>query len=260
MEGRLDLRAGQAFQHASHHAQVHPGLTGSRQKLIIFAHAPVAAYPSERAFYDPAPRQHLEPRCPGGWFLLLLPPASTSSWLLHNLQSPAEGLPHPGLERTQIGAIGPDEFQARQPGLEVQQEPLGALAVLETDGMNDYFVHQAQGINQQMAFAAGELLGPVVPMRAAAPGRFDRLASDDRGTGRRLSPDLPPQPFAPRGVNLLPRAVQAPFAEIGRDRGPGAVITRQQAPLAAAAQHMEDAVEDHTHVDGAWVPTRLGGR
>ncbi len=226
MEGRLDLRVGQAFEHETGHAQVHPGLTGSRQKLIVLTHAPIAPNPGDGPLDHPPARQDLETRRSGWRLLVLFHPTSSPAKPLHYLQSPAERLPYPVLQRTPVSAISPNQFQARQRLLEGKQKPPGALAVLEISGVNDHLEEQPQGVNEQVALACRERLGSIVAVRRAAPGGSDRLASDDRRTGRGLPPDLLPQPFAPRGVNPLPGAVQTPFAEIGRDGGPGAVITR----------------------------------
>ncbi|HEU5438034.1 MAG TPA: hypothetical protein VFU88_01995, partial [Ktedonobacterales bacterium] len=38
---------------------------------------------------------------------------------------PAKRLPQPGLQWPEVGAVGPDQFQARQGGRERQQEPCG---------------------------------------------------------------------------------------------------------------------------------------
>jgi hypothetical protein len=40
-----------------------------------------------------------------------------------------------------------------------------------------------------MAFAAGELLGSIVAVRAAALGRLDRLAAYDRCVGGGVAPE-----------------------------------------------------------------------
>jgi hypothetical protein len=45
---------------------------------------------------------------------------------------------------------------------------------------------QAQGIDQQVAFAAGELFASIIAMQATSLGGFDRLTIDNGGTGRRL--------------------------------------------------------------------------
>ncbi len=104
--------------------------------------------------------------------------------------------------------------------------------------MDHDFEYQPQGVHQQMAFAPRQLLGPIVAMRAAPFGRFDRLAIHDGGAGRRLSPGLPSHPFAQRSVDALPSAVLVPFAEIGIDGGTPMLLGGHHSQLLQHAQHV----------------------
>src|SRR6185437_15285527 len=83
----------------------------------------------------------------------------------HYLEAPAKRLPDPGLQRPGVGAIRPDQLQARQGGLEVVQQPGGASAIRNIGWMRDDSEHQTKGIDQQVALAAGELLAPIVTVR-----------------------------------------------------------------------------------------------
>jgi hypothetical protein len=69
---------------------------------------------------------------------------------------------------------------------------------------------QAEGIDQEMAFPSGELLGPIIAMRATPFGGPDRLTVDDGRAGRRLAPALTPQSAAQDGMDVFPDALDSP--------------------------------------------------
>jgi hypothetical protein len=56
MEGRLDLRVCQVFEHQPHHAEEDPRLTGRGQEFVVFAQPSIASDPRQRALDDPAVR------------------------------------------------------------------------------------------------------------------------------------------------------------------------------------------------------------
>jgi hypothetical protein len=70
------------------------------------------------------------------------------------------------------------------------QEARGAGAVLDIGGMDQRLDDQSQRIDEQMAFAPRELLGPIIAVRTTALGRLDRLTVEDSGARRRQSPSL----------------------------------------------------------------------
>src|SRR5262249_31973098 len=75
-------------------------------------------------------------------------------------------------------------------------------------------------------------------------GGLDTLAVDNAGAGLRppalLFADAPVQ----RVLDLLPDPALAPAIKLGRNGAPGGQVVGEQAPLAAAAQDVEDSVED----------------
>ncbi len=152
-------------------------------------------------------------------------PLAASPRMHHNRHAPAEGLPDPGVQRPHIGAIGPDPFQARQRRLELLEQPGRTGTILDIGGMDHRAKHQAQGIHEQMAFAAREFLGSIVPMRTATFGRLDRLTIQNGGARRRLPSALLTHPLAQRRMELLPRPARTPPTEIGIDCGPEAATT-----------------------------------
>src|SRR5262245_51263221 len=69
---------------------------------------------------------------------------------------------------------------------------------------------------------------------------------DEGGAGSWLAPDRSAHTRIQVVVDLLPRPIAAPGAQLGLGCGPGTGVARQQTPLTAAAQHVEAAVEDPT--------------
>src|SRR5215813_13097669 len=107
---------------------------------------------------------------------------------------------------------------------------------------------QAQGIHEQMAFASIDLLATIVAVRARALSRPDRLTSNAGRAGGRLPPCTLAHLLPQGRVEPLPGAIKTPFSEIVIPRRPGWKLTRQEAPLAATAQHVEEGIEDPTEI------------
>jgi len=99
-------------------------------------------------------------------------------------------------------------------------------------------------IDEEVALAAAEFLGPIVAAEAPDAGGLDRLAVDNPGTRPGLTPVPDPFALAQQSVDPLPGPVAAPLTEVVIDRLPGRKIAREQPPLTAAAQDAEDAVTD----------------
>src|SRR5262249_20607243 len=100
----------------------------------------------------------------------------------------------------------------------------------------------------------------LVAVRSALLGRLDRLTVDNGRAGGRLAPKQAAHALAQHGVDPLPRAGQAPQAKIVVDGGPRPVLARQIAPGAAAAQKVEEAIENPAEVNTAGAASRLGSR
>src|SRR5215207_5375770 len=96
-----------------------------------------------------------------------------------------------------------------------------------------------------MALPAANLLTAVVSSCFAAhPGRFGRLGVDHPSAWLGVSPQSYPQALAQRGVQTLPRPVDAPPPEPVVDGLPGREVSGQKPPGAAALKHVEDGVKD----------------
>src|SRR5207244_13055001 len=61
-------------------------------------------------------------------------------------------------------------------------------------------------------------------------------------------------------MHALPGAIVAPGTEITRDRSPRGKIVRQGPPLASGAIHVEERVENLTHLRRARMPAYFGRR
>jgi hypothetical protein len=90
-------------------------------------------------------------------------------------------------------------------------------------------------------------------------GALYRLAIHYASTGLRISFQANPQAFTDSPVDLFPGSVDAPFPEVPLNGGPSRKVVRQQAPLAAAFQEVEDGVQDLTKAVGPRPSTSFGG-
>src|SRR5215210_7206767 len=92
--------------------------------------------------------------------------------------------------------------------------------------------------------AANPLTAVISSFFAAHSRRFGRLGVDHPSAGLRVSPQSYPQALAQRGVQTLPRPVDAPSPEPVVDGLPGREVSGQQPPRAATLEHVEEGVED----------------
>jgi hypothetical protein len=113
---------------------------------------------------------------------------------------------------------------------------------------------QAQGIDQQMAFAALDPLGRVVTDRSAVAIGFHTLAVQDgrrrTATFARTSANVRPE----TGVERLPRVVERPLPKDMVNGFPRGKVGGQQAPLNPSFDHIEDGVHDAAAVDAGPSP------
>lgn len=113
-----------------------------------------------------------------------------------------------------IALIGPDPFEARKRRRKCPHYLLGAHAVVDGGRMNHHLAQQSLRIHEQMALVSIGLLATVATVWATLLGRFGGLAVDDASTRLVVSPDLPPNRFAQRRVDLLPCTISPPDAKI----------------------------------------------
>src|SRR5215217_8620205 len=112
-----------------------------------------------------------------------------------------------------------------------------------------------------MALSAFDLLSCVVAaFFSTYAGRFDRLGVHYRCAGLRVSLEANSHSFAQGGMHPLPGSVQAPGAKVVVDGFPGREVVGQQPPGAAAANDVEDGVEDLTGAVHLGTPGSVGER
>ncbi len=220
------------------HRLTRPGVV-----LIVLAQTTGAVQPPERPLDLPPVGQHLE-----GPQLLRL---------ADQLQSLAAETLGPA-DHWLVCPIGPDQPQPREPAHDLGQHELRAGRVLNARGVDHERQQQTQGINQDVPFTSLDSLASVVAAGASHLGRLHGLAVDDGGAGAFVSAGLVPD-LGPQGVlDRLPRAIATPLPIVVMDRSPWGKVVGKHPPLDAAADEIEDGVEDFAPVDGLRPPSRFG--
>ena len=112
-----------------------------------------------------------------------------------------------------------------------------------------------------MAFSPLDFLAAIITAFLSAYGRrFDRLAIDAAGAGRRLLALLFPHLFASGIQEPLPSAIVLPLAGIAEDGTLGKQVVRQQFPLAACFVLIAQRIDHFPHIDLPWPASMLGRR
>src|ERR1044071_2401206 len=88
----------------------------------------------------------------------------------------------------------------------------------------------------------------VAPLLTAYFCRLDTLGVNDGGAGRGLAPKLSAQTTTQAVVNRFPNALQPPEAEVMINAFPFGGVLRQHLPRNAAANQIENRVQDFTHI------------
>ena len=134
-------------EHDADHGHPDEGFGDAAVALEIAGQAAVLADPAQRAFNNPSLRQHDK--------AMLVAAA-------HDLNGPAaragHGRRHP---RPLISGITDNPLDEREQPSRLAQHRLGAVAILHIGRMHHYGEQQAQGVGQNMAFAAEGLLARV---------------------------------------------------------------------------------------------------
>src|SRR5215213_11183887 len=253
------LRTGQPPHHNPRHRRVNEGLSGGTQPLVVFGHPPVVADPREGALHHPSPRQHPEtPRrheaLPVQLLALLGPlPGPALGHLLgdrllrlaHHLDAHAEDLLCPPPAPTLVARVYPQMREApKATAYRLQKQPY-AVSVGHLGAVDPRLEHQALGVHQEVPFSTFHLLGGVeAALVASHPGGLDRLGVHYACAGLGIPARPAPHAFAQRGVQALPRAVDAPSPEPVVDGLPRRELAGQHAPRTTALQDVEDGIED----------------
>src|SRR5262245_59534138 len=241
----------EASEHQMNHSQVDPRLARLFGPLVILAHPTVSPQPGERPLHDPPPLEHFE--------LLLL--------LLRLIRVPYDQLQDPAAEffgplgdAPVVDPVGQDLLQPGKPPDQLLQDRLGTVAILDVGRMDHGGHDQAERVDHDMPLAAVNLLVRILAMRSPLLGGLDALAVDDPHAGARLPAGAAADPVAQGVVDLGPGAVVAPLVEVVVASAPWGEVMRHHPPGAAAAEDVEDAVEDLAEIDRARPTPWLGGR
>ena len=149
---------GEASEHDADHGQSDEGSDGAGVALEIPCQAAIAADPGQGSFDDPALGQNDE-------FMQFV--------ALDDLEHPTTATGSRSLgARSLIAGIGEDALDEGEEtaGAPIEHQPR-SVAVLNIAGMNDNVQQEAEGIDQDMALASGDLFARIKPLRVerAAP-------------------------------------------------------------------------------------------
>src|SRR4028119_1013088 len=101
--------------------------------------------------------------------------------------------------------------------LQTLQQEFGPCTVMDVSRMHLTLQERALRVDEQMAFAALDLLAAVVPTRSAHLSGPDRLAVNDRGGGLTRPADATAITLAQSLGHVLPGAVLAPLGIVVED-------------------------------------------
>src|SRR5215204_2987742 len=173
-------------------------------RLGVFPEPPIAVDPGEEALNHPSPR--LNGKADLAW------PA------LDDLNGNRGRLGDP---RPLVAGVGEDLADEGEWPPRCLQDRACTIAVLNVGRVSEQNQSPAIGVDQRMALAAGNLLGPVIATRTAALAGLDALGINDGSRWRGLAPGMFAVDHDQSMVDPLEQAGIAPQAEPAIDRAPG---------------------------------------
>jgi len=153
-----------------------------------------------------------------------------------------------------IAAIGEDQAEPGEAPAQPAADQRQPIAILDVGGVDDDHQQQAQGVDQNVALAAVDLLAGVIASGPAGFGGPHALAVDDASGRRGLPAGLLARRHDQLGVQYLPGSILPPAPEIAEHRALGRQLLGQKVPGAAGAQQIEDGVQDLAQVHLPWPP------
>lgn len=135
------------MQHQIDHCQIDHSFTAGRQRLVVFAEPTILAQPAERPFHNPAFGQDNE---------------AVHLTTLNNFNNPAEGLLRPIHKSPGISSINPDSLQPPEAATQLLQYQPTTITVLDIRSVYYHSQDQPESIDEDMPFAARNLLFRVV--------------------------------------------------------------------------------------------------
>ena len=141
--------SGESSEHEPDARQPDEGDGGSVEVFVVLGQAPAAVDPGDGAFHDPASWNDLETLGLRGTLDHLDPPGGIGHGPVQLLAA--------------VGAVGEDRLQeGKQPAGVAIQDQKGAVAVLYVGRVDDDGEDQAEGVDQEMALLALDLLARVI--------------------------------------------------------------------------------------------------
>lgn len=153
-----------------------------------------------------------------------------------------------------IAAIGEDQAEPGEAPAQPAADQRQPIAILDVGGVDDDHQQQAQGVDQNVALAAVDLLAGVIAFGPAGFGGPHALAVDDASGRRGLPAGLLARRHDQLGVQDLPGSILPPAPEIAEHRALGRQLLGQEVPGAAGAQQIEDGVQDLAQIHLPWPP------
>ncbi len=139
-------------------------LGGRRQVLVVLAEPAEPSQPGEGAFHDPPSWGHRERRDGRrllAWRDPTAPPAAIAT--RDDLESDPVALARPGQEGAAVARIGPTLAQPWQaPPVQPLKQLDRTVTITDVGGGHVHGQEQPQRVDQQVAFAAVQLLGAVI--------------------------------------------------------------------------------------------------
>ena len=79
---------------------------------------------------------------------------------MNDFKNPMANTMNPFDQLATVTTIGPDQFQPRQPPLQMGQQQFRSVPILNAGNMNNHAEHQSQRINNQMPLRAVDFFSP----------------------------------------------------------------------------------------------------
>ena len=150
--------SGQSTEHDADHSEAKEGGDGSRVALEVAGQAAVAADPGKGALDDPALGQDDE---------------AMGIAALDDFQLPGAGLGDDlGHLWPLVAGVGEDAFDERERSPCRAQNLARAVAILHIGRVDDHAQQEAQRIDQDVAFAAGDFLARIKALRVERRAPF----------------------------------------------------------------------------------------
>jgi hypothetical protein len=167
--------------------------------------------------------------------------------MAHRLYRQTQSLIHPVFAFALAVIAGVQLFmrKTRKPFARSFEQRLDPVSVHDVGRMDLRLKQKAFRIDQNVAFSVLDMLATIIAsLLSSHAGALDRLRIDNTRRGLRITPKTDPQALADDCVEPLPGAIDAPEAKVMVVGLPRQEVVRQQVPGAAAAENLEDGVED----------------